>query len=381
MSGNISSQASYDEFTPSSIQKGGCADVSATKIFRRQGLHSCTDGFNGRVDGAVCVPYPENNSQNFVDNSDFAFRTTVTLQPGSGKKGCLTELRFYEKAAPTVQVSRGTPRAVDFPKRYGVRILANGQQIFRKIDFSTTQKFSLERIDLSDAHLCFSGNTTLEVEILAYDFTNTGRENVWEIDDVSLFGGCCTGAATSRNAKLAFSAYQAQRQVGLQWVTNTTYKNDYYVVERSTDGIQFSELARVENLAAHGDLETYQTMDETPQLGNNYYRIKQVYIDGSYDYTELKTIQFHADLENLSMYPNPAQNQLTFNVKPFTGKALSIQIINNFGQVLQTKEIEEVTTQHVELTLDNIVSGFYQVLIQVDNQKPIAKKLMVEKMY
>jgi len=105
-----------------------------------------------------------------------------------------------------------------------------------------------------------------------------------------------------------------------------------------------------------------------------------MYFDGSFDYSLTELINFNIDLENLSMYPNPVQDKLNFNLKSLTGKAVNINIINNFGQVVKTQQIDNVEADNVQLSLDNVASGFYQVLIQVGNQKPITKKLIVEKL-
>ncbi|MEM6322011.1 MAG: SdrD B-like domain-containing protein, partial [Bacteroidota bacterium] len=196
VSGNEASITDYSEFDPRIVQQGGCTNVQATDFIRQEGRHSCVDGFDGRADGAVCAQYPE-GLNSFVDNSRFAFRTTVTLTPSNNQHGCLTGLRFFEKAASTIQVSRGNPRRVDFPRKYGVRILAGGQEVFKRTNFSTTQDFTLENIDLSSADICVDTRTTFTIEILPFDFTNTGRDNIWEIDDVEIFGGCCNKPSNS----------------------------------------------------------------------------------------------------------------------------------------------------------------------------------------
>ena len=123
-----------------------------------------------------------------------------------------------------------------------------------------------------------------------------------------------TECPQSRNAAhLGMEAYKAQRQVALQWVTNTTYKNDYYVVEKSLDGDNFETLTRVENGVFNEEMESFLQKDGNPQMGMNYYRIKQVHFDGSFDFTDIQVINFNIDLEALEVYPNPVKYLTSIN--------------------------------------------------------------------
>jgi len=181
---------------------------------------------------------------------------------------------------------------------------------------------------------------------------------------------------------LEFAAFSAQREIELQWATNTGYRNDYYIVEKSIDGATFETLSRVENEDLGDDVIAYNDIDPSPALGDNYYRIKQVYSDGSFDYTEIKHIPFNIDLENLSMYPNPVQEVLNFNLKPLAGKSATISIINNYGQVVQIANLDKVENDNFSMALSqNITNGFYQVFIETEGQKPLTKKLIIKRLY
>jgi len=124
----------------------------------------------------------------------------------------------------------------------------------------------------------------------------------------------------------------------------------------------------------------YSSLGLTPELGDNYYRIKQVYSDGTFDYSPVQNIEFNIDSDNLSMYPNPAQNELNLNLEELAGESANIHIINNVGQIVKSIEIDRIESEPIQLSLDNITSVFYQVLIQVDNQQPITKKFIVKKL-
>ena len=191
-----------------------------------------------------------------------------------------------------------------------------------------------------------------------------------------------SNAATTRSApQLNFAAFRQDRSVALQWLSNSGWRNEYFELERSIDGKTFESIKQVMNDEDTDELVYYENVDEQPQIGVNYYRIKQVSKDGTYEYTNIEPVMFSIDLEGFSMYPNPAKEGLTFNMKPFIGKAATINIVNNFGQIVQKMELNQITATEVYLSLDRVTSGFYQVMILVEGQKVIVEKVIVEKLY
>lgn len=201
--------------------------------------------------------------------------------------------------------------------------------------------------------------------------------------EIDMTNSSFTRGASNRNApKLNFEAYQAQRTVDLQWLTNSGYKVAQFELERSIDGENFETLTQLVNKVWTEKLEYHQTTDLVPVKGFNYYRVKEVYLDGSHAYTDVKQVGFFADLEKLAVYPNPAQQQLNFNLKPIVGKAAKVNIINTFGQVVQHIDLGIIAQQNVQIELNKAISnGFYQVHIEIEGQKTVTKKLMVKRLY
>ena len=81
---------------------------------------------------------------------------------------------------------------VDYPTKYGVRVTVGGQEIFKQIDMPTSENWSLEDIDFTAADFCYTSTTTFEIEILPYDFTNNGFADIWNVDQITVNGGCCS---------------------------------------------------------------------------------------------------------------------------------------------------------------------------------------------
>ncbi|MEM1119060.1 MAG: T9SS type A sorting domain-containing protein, partial [Bacteroidota bacterium] len=182
-------------------------------------------------------------------------------------------------------------------------------------------------------------------------------------------------------ASLTFNAFESARQVSLQWATNTTFKNDYYIIEKSTDGTIFEELAKVESEFANDDMETYRELDKQPALGQNYYRVKQVYFDGSFDYTNVELVNFNIDLDALDVYPNPVKNELFINLSQFEGKQAYILLTNQYGQVIQELEVDKIDAAPVRMEIGNVINGMYFLTIRPNGgAKFVTKKLVVDQL-
>ena len=116
------------------------------------------------------------------------------------------------------------------------------------------------------------------------------------------------------------TAFQAARQIDLQWVSNTGYKNDYFVIEKSTDGQTFVPMQEMTNKDFSDEVAAFSIVDETPITGVNYYKVKHVHVYGTFEYSEVRTVEFNIDLDKVGIYPNPAQETVSVNLSEYQGK-------------------------------------------------------------
>jgi len=202
-----------------------------------------------------------------------------------------------------------------------------------------------------------------------------------EVEDysVNIIGGSALNSST--NELLILNASNERSAVRLNWLTNTEYKNDYFILEQSNNGIHFKELLQKRS---EGDDEApayYDYTDVDPALGENYYRIKQVFTDGSLVYSNVEKLIFKINLDDIVVFPNPVQEILYINMKNYEGRNCVIQVVNNLGQVMSRKKINYIPTRPVELNLNNFQNGIYFLSISIDEQKSISRKISVQRNY
>lgn len=129
-----------------------------------------------------------------------------------------------------------------------------------------------------------------------------------------------------------------KKDVLLNWKTASERNNSHFIVERSKNGVDFEEIARVEGAGNSTDTNDYTHLDEKPYNGISYYRIKQVDFDGKSDYSEIRIIKI--DLGELVLYPNPTKDQLNIAFADILNGEVDLSIYNVSGQLMFDGKIQ-----------------------------------------
>ena len=229
------------------------------------------------------------------------------------------------------------------------------------------------------------GNQQTATNLPNSTYLVTIRNSDWSTHcsvEITMTGSSYTNSASSRNvSQLNFEAYHSMRSVELQWLTNSGYKVSYFEVDRSTDGKNFTKVNQFVNKLWSNTMEYHETTDRYPEMGNNYYRLKEVYLDGSYIYTDLKLVNFNIDLESIAVFPNPAQENLFINLKSLKNQEGTITITNQYGQVAKLIEIGNIPEQLLEVDIKELTNGLYYLQINLTNRPIITRKVLIQRLY
>lgn len=169
---------------------------------------------------------------------------------------------------------------------------------------------------------------------------------------------------------LSFTAKAEDDKVAINWATSTEINSDYFVVERSKDGVHFEALETVKAAGYSYDQIDYTTVDYSPNEGINYYRIQQVDLDGKTEYSEVISVE----IENktvVSISPNPFSDFIA--VKGIDSRKESfIQIFDIKGQLVYTNGFAAYSNA-IELYPTELDAGIYFMEITQNNRREIIK--------
>ncbi|MEZ4774090.1 MAG: LamG-like jellyroll fold domain-containing protein [Bacteroidia bacterium] len=151
---------------------------------------------------------------------------------------------------------------------------------------------------------------------------------------------------------LSFSAKPYQDKVLLEWVTATELNSDFFAIERSADQQSWNTLAQVSAAGYSHTAQNYSYEDIQPVSGITWYRLRQVDLDGSFDYSHV--VEVHPLASISSIYPNPVNDQLTIDLPgqtPVTALLFDMQ-----GRIVMEQKI---TSADHSLPVRNLPAGIY----------------------
>jgi PQQ-dependent dehydrogenase (s-GDH family) len=122
--------------------------------------------------------------------------------------------------------------------------------------------------------------------------------------------------------------------VRLEWIAFPDADHDYFQLEKADVDGNFVALARVTGPPP------YYHIDPTPNIGNNFYRIKQVDRDGRFHYSKVVNVVYNAGLFTSVTYANPVKDELALNFKTIVGNKVSIELYTLDGKRLINQDAQ-----------------------------------------
>jgi hypothetical protein len=168
---------------------------------------------------------------------------------------------------------------------------------------------------------------------------------------------------------LTFDAVKMDKLVVLNWKTDNEKNSREFQVLRSADGLHFEAIGIVSANGSSNSISSYSFRDKNPLPGINYYRLKQIDLDGKFEYSRIVPVQFNG-IENFVVFPNPASDRLNVQL-PKGNKTTTIIIINEAGGTVIRKQIKG-NPGVVELDIKHLASGWY--LVQLSGQTTLRER-------
>jgi hypothetical protein len=157
-------------------------------------------------------------------------------------------------------------------------------------------------------------------------------------------------------------------QVELNWETATELNNDYFTVERSSNGLNFHPLARIPGAGSTHELNRYSFLDDNLQEEGYYYRLKQTDFDGAYSHSDIVYVNCISNRQpELKLYPNPVKDVLYLNFEQTQKSGMHYDIKNCLGVCSQNGYLEAGKSGYKIKVAESLKGGMY--VLTVSNEK------------
>ncbi len=180
-------------------------------------------------------------------------------------------------------------------------------------------------------------------------------------------GGCCGAACSTLPVELiSFKINSVNEFAVLNWKTATELNNDYFIIEKSLDGYDFDEVARIAGNGTINEPVQYSWQDPVRNYETVYYRLTQVDYDGTVDQLGVQVFIHNAQTDKISIYPNPicAGQELNFSgFQPMEVRVLDLS--GNLVGVFENTEMSKISS--------TLSPGNYIISLQGGDQRIIRK--------
>lgn len=180
------------------------------------------------------------------------------------------------------------------------------------------------------------------------------------------------------NTKLiAFDGAKEGESNLLTWEVEEEKQVDRYVLERSSNGVDFTTLSEKTALNNGNPTMFYNYRDLLPGRGAKYYRLKSLAMDGSFEYSNVVVLSRGDDnLGGVAIYPNPTKGTFYIEFDADIATQLTYKIQDIVGQTVKEGVLKtDLGLNKIELDLEDFPTATYVVALTLNGQR-VQRKLI-----
>jgi hypothetical protein len=228
------------------------------------------------------------------------------------------------------------------------------QFVPQNVDYNNLKPILLDQYLQTETELSFVSTTT-------YNFVVSNNPAAYSS---SRFKIVFRPVATLPVTFLDIKANTQNKQVNVQWSVAQEVNIQRYAIERSTNGVNFSEIGNVNAM----QLSTYPFVDQNPEKGNLYYKIKSIGIDGSVQYSKIASVKFgtNAQSQTITISPNPVGKDGVFYITGLekNNSDILVSLFDAAGRKVYQNKLVYVNGNQIRVSLPkSINAGVYQICL------------------
>jgi hypothetical protein len=179
---------------------------------------------------------------------------------------------------------------------------------------------------------------------------------------------------------LYFTGSMVEDQVHLNWETASELNNDYFIVEKSSDASNWTNIGSVKGHGTTNTPNKYQLIDGQPFNGKNYYRLRQVDFDGKVSYSRVIVIEVNNTKtydNSFTVLPNPTSGPVVATIVSNTDQNVNMRILDVSGRLMGNKDIALVKgVNQLKLDLTKYPAATYILSYKDSNGQDMNAKVV-----
>ncbi|MDW3649126.1 MAG: T9SS type A sorting domain-containing protein [Bacteroidia bacterium] len=236
---------------------------------------------------------------------------------------------------------------------------------------SATPDFDISRPGLYRIHTLIYDADPNSANFLDLSVVQFGTTTGVDVVNLITANGICAsldvrGAITFALRSFSFGHFNALNsfeEVELSWSAENAVAGATYILERSQDGVVFQQVAKIVEEKEEGE-SSHKVMDSNPMEGFTTYRLRVIDSRGQTIETEEEVLFVELTSSiSISAYPNPVLSRL--NVRRNDNQELDLyaKLIDLTGREVQKTEQVLRPGGSLEINMDRVPEGFYQLIL------------------
>ena len=214
---------------------------------------------------------------------------------------------------------------------------------------------------------------------------NSTSGTVQSSSQPTVYGFFTLGSSTNNNplpVELSeFTAQLISSTVVINWKTMSEINNSYFDIERSSDGQNFTSIAKVPGSGNSTEMHSYVYEDFAPLDGVSFYRLRQTDFDGKYEIFDPVSINSkgeNGEFKILSISPNPFSTTVKIDYFSPSQGEMDFQLMDIGGNIVSSSHRSSNHGVEVETlqNLEGLQTGVYFLKITRDGKDAGTTKLL-----
>lgn len=212
--------------------------------------------------------------------------------------------------------------------------------------------------DINSSNFGFSISARLNTDLTSLEFLSAPVLPVAKIDQIRMTVFYSSPLPIQLTGFYADCEKEGAR---LNWSVATQSNNDYFSVERSSDGMQFQAIAVVDGSGNLSQAMTYSYTDPDEHHNQTmYYRLGQTDLNGQQKYSDPVAVACKKE-ELLEVYPNPVNDLISVSFyQQFD--YYTLKLCDAYGNVVHRSD--NVSSDKTQIHRGNLPQGLYTVVVE-----------------
>ena len=185
----------------------------------------------------------------------------------------------------------------------------------------------------------------------------------------------------------SFTAEVSENEIILLWTTATELNNQGFEIERSIDNATFEKIGFVPGFGTTTESKSYTYKILEFYSGTQYYRLKQIDFDGTYEFSDAIEVEGHSPAQYtlFQNYPNPFNPSTSIKFSIPVDSNIKLKLFNMLGQEVAELLNSEISAgiHHVDFNANSLSSGTYFYVLEANGNNgsniAVTKKMILMK--